>query len=250
MNEALYDAAYYDRMRTDSQLYTHFLSVVPIAEYRDKSVLDVGCGRGDLLRHLIEAGCRNIAGFDFSAAAVEQGRKLLGVSAKIKQGSVDNANLYQPGTFDLAFMTDVVEHLPPNVLHAGLSNVRRWLKPSGRLVIHTFPTLGPHRLYQWGLRLRGKTEELRSSEAIHCNVQTRKSMRAALERAGLEIERLWLQNDFTLTSSVYKSLKPGLLKSAIGTVAENVIGSAPVRAIFGEYSAMSIYAVTHPARQG
>jgi hypothetical protein len=114
--------------------------------------------------------------------------------------------------------------------------------------VHTFPTLGPHRIFRRILRLRGKVNELAQLDAIHCNVQTRRSLRDALKGGGFAVERLWIANNFTLTSSAYKSLRPGTIKTLVGKVLDDVVGSAPVCAVFGEYAALSIYAVARPAR--
>jgi SAM-dependent methyltransferase len=249
---ALYDAAYFDRMRSGSKLYEQFLSLVTIADYRQKCILDVGCGRGDLLKHLIDCGCQEVAGVDFSHDALEKACSTIGtpppgVQVALKEGSVTQRDLYAEGSFYLAYMTDIVEHLPPTALHAGLQNVRYWLKPSGRLVVHTFPTLGPHRLYRSILKLQGKTEELARLDAIHCNVQTRSSLRGSLQSAGFEIERLWVTNDFTLTSSAYQALRPGRFKAVLGKVLDNVVGGHAMRGVFGEYAAPSIYAVSRRA---
>jgi SAM-dependent methyltransferase len=247
-SEALYDAVYFRRMRNDGKLYTRFLSTADIDTYRDKRVLDVGCGCGNLIAELLKGGCRDVTGFDFSQVAVEEARRTIGgppagTRLDIKHGSVAARELFAAKWFDLAFMTDVVEHLPPDVLDAGLSNVRHWLKPAGGLVVHTFPTLGPHRLYQRLLKLQGKHRALAELDAIHCNVQTRSSLRTALERAGFKVERLWIRNDFTLTSSAFKALHPGAMKTLLGSFLDNVLGSAPVQAAFGEYAAPSIYAI-------
>jgi cyclopropane fatty-acyl-phospholipid synthase-like methyltransferase len=247
-SEALYDAAYFQRIRAGSELYERFASVLPIAAYRQKRILDIGCGRGELVRHLIDSGCTDVTGFDFASAAIQEARKTVGdppagARVEVRQGSVTRRDLFATCSFDLAFMTDVVEHLPPDDLHAGLQNARYWLAPSGRLVVHTFPTLGPHRFYQRTLELRLKTKELAELAAIHCNVQTRKSLRMALEQAGFVVEDIWLRNDFTLTSSAYQTLRPGLFKNLLGELLDNVLGSAPVRFVFGEYAAPSIYAI-------
>ena len=251
--EALYDTDYYCRMRGGGELYVQFASILPLSDYRDQPILDVGCGRGDLIRHLIECGCRNLTGFDFSRDALTYAGAATNnispsVSVTLKYGSIAERNLFSPESFALVFMTDVVEHLPSEILHEGLINVQYWLERYGRLVVHTFPTLGPHKLYRQILRLHGKTKELAVLDAIHCNVQTRKTLRAALEGAGFTVERMWLRNDVTLTSSAYKALRPGPFKTILGKLFEGALGSAWMRVLFQEYAAPSIYAVAKPAK--
>jgi cyclopropane fatty-acyl-phospholipid synthase-like methyltransferase len=252
-SEAIYDTAYFESIRSGRALYEKFASILPIADYLNKRVLDVGCGRGDLLEYLIARGCRDVAGIDFARAAVEQARRRIGtpppgVRVDLKQGSVTEQDLHPVQSVDLAFMTDIVEHLPPDTLHAGLENVKYWLKPQGRLVVHTFPTLGPHQVYRRILRMRGKADALARLDVIHCNVQTRSSLRDALERANFAVDRLWIANNLRLTSSAYQSLRPGPIKALLGKILEDVVGAAPVRAVLGEYAALSIYAVASPRR--
>ena len=50
-------------------------------EFEDKSVLEVGCGRGTLLKHLMESGFR-VSGVDPSTLAVKEA-KGLGVDARV-----------------------------------------------------------------------------------------------------------------------------------------------------------------------
>jgi cyclopropane fatty-acyl-phospholipid synthase-like methyltransferase len=250
MPEELYNEEYFTHIRGGHDLYERFVSIIALSAYRDRPILDVGCGRGDLLRHLIDSGCRRVAGFDVSFAGVAEARRKIesGLDCStVKQGSITDGELFPCASFDLAFMTDVVEHLPPDVLSKGLTNVRRWLSRDGTLLVHTFPTLGPHRMYQLLLRLRRDKGALQRLNAIHCNVQTRRSLHTALEQAGFCVERLWIQNDFLLTSSAYKAFSAGFTKKAIGILLNDVLGSAAFRTVLGEFAALSIYAVAHPS---
>jgi SAM-dependent methyltransferase len=233
-------------------LYRGFLRLAADLPLTKLRVLDLGCGRGELLALLRRAGVHNAIGADFSSAAVEIARQRLAaacaadVPRAVVCGSIDNGDLFPENRFDVIFMTDVVEHLPQPVLERGLSNVRRWLMPGGRLIIHTFPTLGPHRLFHVLYRLMGRRAELIHHEAIHCNVQTRKSLRRNLESAGLACEKMWLQNDFVLTSSAFQRLSSPAAKRALKLAINDALGSRPVRATLGavglaEFAAPSIY---------
>lgn len=251
----LYDASYYSEMRGADALYRQFVDLAgELGALGDKRLLDVGCGRGELLRQFAEAGARNVFGMDFSAAAVQQARALLApvlgraAETRVRQGSVTEATLYEPGAFDVAFMTDVVEHLPDADLHAGLVNVASWLKPGGALVVHTFPTLGPHSIYRFVLRVTGKTEALAKLDAIHCNVQTRASLHTALTRAGFGVEKMFLRNDLVHTSSLYQRLPAGMIKTGLRLIFNDLLGSRPVAALLrglgvSEYASPSIYAI-------
>ncbi len=257
---AIYDRAYFDRMREGDasrgrggpSLYDEFLAIVDGMPLKDMRVLDAGCGRGELVVMLRKAGAAQVVGLDFAPEAVRRATMLVrdelgdDDAVRIVQGSLQDREVFEPGGFDLVLMTDVVEHLPQPVLEDALANVAGWLKPDGTLLVHTFPTLGLHRLYNGVMRLAGRGAVVEHSNRIHCNVQTRRRVRHTLAGAGFTCDRLWLQNDFTRTSSVYQNLRSPLLKRAAKLLVDDVLGSPIVRGAMGavglaEFASPSIY---------
>lgn len=78
-------------------------------------------------------------------------------------------------------------------------------------------------------------------------MQTRRSLRENIERADLNCVRMWLQNDFVLTSTVFQRLPSPVLKRAVKLAINDALGSRPAQAMFGavglaEYAGPSIYA--------
>jgi len=177
-----------------------------------------------------------------------------GSDERIRWGSITDQALMPADAFDFVFMTDVVEHLPLSDLGLALRTIGHWIKPTGRLMIHTFPTLGPHIVYRTLLRMAGRRDDIRQLDAIHCNVQTRRSLTRTLGDAGWTIERLWLRNDFTLTSSSFQRMRDTPARRSIGWFAEVALNWPPVQktsAILGlsEIVAPSIYAIcSHASR--
>lgn len=250
MNPSLYDESYFKEIRgakSGDDLYTGFLGLIedlPAAI----SVLDLGCGRGEMVARLAQREETSVYGLDFSSAAVEATRAKLSpeLSSQIIHGSATDESVFPAETFDVIFLMDVVEHLPPQALLDTLVNVRRWLKPKGRVVIHTFPTLGLHCLYRSFLKLARKQGELERLDAIHCNVQTRESLRCALEDSGLLPDKIWLSNDFTRTSTSYQRLPEGLPKKILAFFLDRVLGHPLARRFFetfklAEFASPSIY---------
>ena len=93
-------------------------------------LLDVGCGSGELLVRMRSLGWR-VEGVDFDPAAVAVARRK-GLS--VREGSLREQN-FPDACFDAVVMSHVIEHVhEPREL---LIEVRRILKPSGRLVIAT-----------------------------------------------------------------------------------------------------------------
>jgi O-antigen chain-terminating methyltransferase len=97
-------------------------------------VVDLGCGRGEFLELLREAGIE-ARGVEGNAHAVRECReKGLDVAAgDLLEFLRDQASASLGGLF----AAQVVEHLPPPVLAALLAEAHRVLRPGGRLVLET-----------------------------------------------------------------------------------------------------------------
>jgi SAM-dependent methyltransferase len=97
-------------------------------------ILDAGCGTG---RNLVELGPLGEAhGVDASPQAVEYCRKR-GL-ARVQHGTLD-ALPFEPGSFDLMLMSDVLEHIEDD--DEALRELLRVATPAGRLVM-TVPAYG------------------------------------------------------------------------------------------------------------
>ena len=104
------------------------------------AVLDLGCGRGEIVRHVSRLGADSY-GIDYSRVSVEMTRRVMSNEAG-KHGvarSDAKALPFSDGAFDRVLMFDVVEHLHPWELDACLSEVYRVLKPGGQIIVHTAP---------------------------------------------------------------------------------------------------------------
>jgi 2-polyprenyl-3-methyl-5-hydroxy-6-metoxy-1,4-benzoquinol methylase len=110
----------------------------------EMSILDVGCGRGEVIFHCAKLGC-NAVGIDFSPHVIdiaETARKNLdqdsSVRAKFIRGDVNNLDFAEK-SFDRIFMLDLVEHLYDSQLTELYQAARKMLKDDGLLIIHTLP---------------------------------------------------------------------------------------------------------------
>jgi 2-polyprenyl-3-methyl-5-hydroxy-6-metoxy-1,4-benzoquinol methylase len=101
-------------------------------------VLDVGCGRGELLELLRDAGVE-AAGADTDAGMVERCRaKGLAVE---RADAVEALRAREDGSLGVVFSAQVVEHLPYPVLEELLAMARAKLRPGGLLIAET---VNPH----------------------------------------------------------------------------------------------------------
>ncbi|MDT8305716.1 MAG: class I SAM-dependent methyltransferase, partial [Anaerolineae bacterium] len=182
-------------------------------------VLDVGCGRGEILRHCMRLGI-DAQGIDYAEAATAMSREAvaaeLGTSERVgpRDQPVYPAGIcradakrlpYPSNSFDRVLMFDVVEHLYPWELHAAMLEVRRVLRDDGRFIIHTAPNRWYDRYaYPWVRRFRSLLgqgarypEDPRAitpvNQDVHVNEQDILSMRRALNAAGFR-GKIWLDS--------------------------------------------------------
>ena len=140
-------------------------------------VLDVGCGRGLLLREFQRCGWE-VQGTEVSHQAANYAREVLGL--KVATGDLPNLNL-PPNHFDAVTLWHVLEHLPDPRLW--LAEVNRILKPGGALFIGV-PNFGG-----WEARLcRDKWFHL--DVPRHLTHFTRNSLTVALQDSGFR-DRAW-----------------------------------------------------------
>jgi SAM-dependent methyltransferase len=103
-------------------------------------VLDIGCGRGELLSLLRETGVE-ARGIDADADMVAYAR---GEGLDVEQADlVEYLERLEDGSLGGIFMGQVVEHLPPGVLVRSLELAARKLRPGGLLVAETINPLSP-----------------------------------------------------------------------------------------------------------
>ena len=116
-----------------------------IARYRGESggtLLEIGCGRGELIAEAEKLGYQ-VTGVEISPAAADGARRRIRGGA-IVCGQVDSAGL-TPASFDVCVLSDVLEHVRDPV--ALLKSVHRMLKPGATLFVAT-PSLD-----SWSARL-------------------------------------------------------------------------------------------------
>jgi ubiquinone/menaquinone biosynthesis C-methylase UbiE len=110
-----------------------------------ESVLEIGFGPGVIIQHLSKlATAGNVAGVDPSREMVEQARArnrsaIEGGRVELRQGSVENLP-FDDGRFHKALAINSMQVWPDAA--AGLREIRRVLKPGGRIAVGFTPYSG------------------------------------------------------------------------------------------------------------
>jgi len=166
-------------------------------------ILDIGCGRGELLKYLAQRGVMTI-GIDYAVASMKISN--LSRQSTKKEGfdySLLNCEAellpFKDKSIDKVTMLDIVEHLFPDELEKTLKNINRIMKEDGLLIIHTMPN---GNYYKWGYPIYRKfmnvfgrdlplDPRLRSELGeTHVNIQTPTKLRAILKKCGFKKNKL------------------------------------------------------------
>jgi Methylase involved in ubiquinone/menaquinone biosynthesis len=111
----------------------------------DESILDVGCGDGEILLGLSKSHQGRLVGLDlnpgmFQEALQLQSQRLSAHPVEFIEGSAE-ALPFEPGSFDLITAFFMLYHLPD--LERALSEFQRVLKENGRLLVTAMGGLTP-----------------------------------------------------------------------------------------------------------
>ncbi|MDX1414833.1 MAG: class I SAM-dependent methyltransferase [Candidatus Promineifilaceae bacterium] len=181
-------------------------------------VLDVGCGRGEIITHCMRLGVE-VYGIDYAEVATLMTRDVINVKQQsqlaekgaesVKAGVCRSDAKHLPfpnGYFDRVLLFDVVEHLFPWELRLSLQEIRRVLKHNGRLVIHTAPNRWYDTYaYPWVRVFRTLAgqghhypKDPRAitpvNQEVHVNEQDILSMRRMLKDTGYREIQIWLDS--------------------------------------------------------
>lgn len=111
----------------------HVLRRMPAA--REVSILDIGCGAGEVVQMMHDAGYRNTRGIDVSEeqVALAHERGVEGVELADLRDHLSSSR----DTYDVIVALDVLEHFEPDEVLGLLDLVGQALKPGGQLLART-----------------------------------------------------------------------------------------------------------------
>jgi len=110
-------------LSSKSPIHRKWLTMVPWD--KDKSILDVGCGHGVLLRRLHRLGFKKLCGID---AFIDKDI-VIGEDCWLRKRTLENTE----GQFDLIILSHSLEHMSDQ--HSAMASVKRLLAPGGKVVV-------------------------------------------------------------------------------------------------------------------
>lgn len=159
----------------DSNIHPKFIRALELAQLQSgQNILDIGCGRGELLYYCAKKGASGL-GLDYSKAAIDIAQMTIQMlPAELRhlvQAEVADVATYNfQKNYDIIFVLEIFEHMNNEQLTQTFAKFRKILKENGKLIITTpnyyyekylqpikmFLDL-PFRFFKWFFRmLRGK----------------------------------------------------------------------------------------------
>jgi SAM-dependent methyltransferase len=107
-------------------------------------ILDLGCGRGELVYYFASAGAR-VVGVDYSESAITLAERCFGGEPELRRQVElicgDVCSVPFEGAFGVVIASDLIEHLGVDEVQRLYQRVSGILGKQGIFVIHTFPNL-------------------------------------------------------------------------------------------------------------
>jgi len=102
-----------------------------------KSVVDYGCGNGDLISELLEQTNAKISGVEFSGASVKKVNKKFSHDKNFIPVVEAGTKFINDEKVDLVISCEVIEHLSDEMLLNYIEQIKQLLQEQGRLIITT-----------------------------------------------------------------------------------------------------------------
>ncbi len=114
---------------------------------RFKSVLEIGCGAGELFEHF-KLDQERYLGVDFSASILEEFSRRH-PNVRVRQGDAESFLI--PEEFDFILINNVVQYCSPEATRRCLANLKKMLSPNGFILVGNVPNRLLRYIYEAGL---------------------------------------------------------------------------------------------------
>lgn len=189
--------SYFDRARVD---FVFRMPADPTA-----SVLEIGCGTGATGALALKRGrASRYVGVELFEGAAASAREVL---SEVIVGDVETLEFdWQPASFDVLVMSEVLEHLREP--WAVLEKVRRFIRPGG-LVLASSPNVSHWRVIRELAAGRFQLADQGVFDRTHMRWFTPESFAGMFERAGFTVDRVRPVTPFSSRTRVLSMLTGG-----------------------------------------
>jgi ubiquinone/menaquinone biosynthesis C-methylase UbiE len=129
-------AKFYDKFTEPSLVLLRKIMLKMALPEEDMRVLEVGCGTGENLKLFKKSGCE-VYGIDLSPSMTKVATKKLGENAHILLGDASQLP-YSDNHFDLVIAMLTLHEMSNSIRSPIISEMKRVMKPDGRLLIVDF----------------------------------------------------------------------------------------------------------------
>jgi ubiquinone/menaquinone biosynthesis C-methylase UbiE len=200
----------YEEFQSGSLSYVKQLQLDMLDLESGTTLLEVGIGRGEFLRHCAERGAV-VSGIDYSEAALEIARSTLREFTEADLRVADCKELpFEADSFDRVYAGDVLEHQDIDDGAVMLREMHRVLRPGGFLLVHTAPNSVFMKLVYPVARpllkvideetIRVLERHLAVNRTVHVHEYNLLSLRKVARMAGLKGAEAWIGGDILRSS--------------------------------------------------
>ena len=140
--------------------YMRFLRTLPL---KGKTVVDIGCGRGDIVR-AAAMRARRVTGIDYSVDSCYLAGQATSHLPNVRISWLDITKFQLIRQHEVIFMLDVIEHIPQKDMAKVYWMIYRALKDDGVLIIDT-------PMYK-SRDAKDSSDAIPATQGMHCNKQT------------------------------------------------------------------------------
>ncbi len=101
---------------------------------KDSSILDLGCGSGELLSYFKNSGFKNITGVDISKEMIDN--SVFGLANELIESDIFSFLANNKQKFDIIILKDILEHFPISEGVSLIQIIDSIIKPNGLIYIH------------------------------------------------------------------------------------------------------------------
>jgi len=135
---------------------------------KEKVVLDIGCGRGEVVNWCAKKGAKKVIGIDFSRDAIQIATELNKNNSNVELFEMEAKNINFEIMFDIVFMFDVIEHIPDKEMQGVYHKIYSVLKNNGMLILST-------PIYN-SAEEKDSSDFIEATKGMHCNKQTKEKL--------------------------------------------------------------------------